>query len=359
MTSQRTYWRSGPWLIVGLALVIAGCAKQDERQLMTIVVGGGILNSSAGQGASLAVFSPDGATFVDGSGDWSVRDETMRLWDARTGKLIRTLSDEGMRDRVSAVAFDTSGEKLATGHGQNIRIWQPRNGALLKKLTARFYRVRDVSFSPDGKTLAGCYSAGVLVLWNTENGSVLRTLWPTRGEGSFTGAKFSPDGREIIAGMSNGQVMMLLAMDGTIVRTFGQTNREMTFLSMSLDGSRVAARYADGEVRIWNRKDGSVVHTLMTDSLRECCLALNRTGGLLAVGSAYPFRYENRGLFEWIIETREYTVELYRTGEGSLLCTLRGHKWDVTSVDFSPTQAVLASRSIDESIKLWNVEGLR
>ncbi len=53
-------------------------------------------------------FDPQGGTLASGSDD-----KTVKLWEARSGKLLRTL--EGHQSRVTSVAFDPQGGTLASG----------------------------------------------------------------------------------------------------------------------------------------------------------------------------------------------------------------------------------------------------
>ncbi len=62
-------------------------------------------------------FSADGNTLVSGS--W---DQTIKLWEVATGKVIRTL--QGHRGNVYSVAFSADGKMLASGSWDgSTRLW--------------------------------------------------------------------------------------------------------------------------------------------------------------------------------------------------------------------------------------------
>jgi GTPase SAR1 family protein/predicted MPP superfamily phosphohydrolase len=68
-------------------------------------------------------FSPDGRWLASGSSDSSVR-----LWDASSGELIRSL--EGHQDWVRSVAFSQDGRWLASGSDDNtVKLWEVETGA--------------------------------------------------------------------------------------------------------------------------------------------------------------------------------------------------------------------------------------
>ena len=167
---------------------------------------------------SRVVFSSDGETIASAGND-----RTIRLWNANTGELIKTLT--GHVENVNTVAFSPDGKTIASGSGrlvyfgrgedtgtcigQEIRLWNANTGELIKTLTGHTSVVNSVVFSPDGSTIAsgsghwwgyeGVASAGEEVrLWNAHTGELLKTL--TGHKDVVSSVVFSPDGNLIVSG---------------------------------------------------------------------------------------------------------------------------------------------------------------
>jgi WD40 repeat protein len=98
-------------------------------------------------GVLSVAFSPDGQIVASVSCD-----ETVRLWDAKTGEQVQKL--EGHKSYVRSVAFSPDGRTLASGaDDQTVRLWDAKTGEQVQKLEGHKSYVRSVAFSPDGRTL--------------------------------------------------------------------------------------------------------------------------------------------------------------------------------------------------------------
>ncbi len=93
-------WEGGLVRVIDLA---------TERVLLQFIVPAGFLGA--------ATFSPDGQFILTGD---NFPEYNARLWDARTGELLRVLP--GHTAPVNAVAFNPRGNLVLTG-GDNVRLW--------------------------------------------------------------------------------------------------------------------------------------------------------------------------------------------------------------------------------------------
>ena len=109
-------------------------------------------------------FSPDGETLASSGGF----DGSIRLWDVKGRKGMKTLKPEGARWHVYCVAFSPDGKSLAAANGnRTITLWDlasHTNTGTLKGHTEDW--VFAVAFSPDGKTLASGSEDKTIKLWD-------------------------------------------------------------------------------------------------------------------------------------------------------------------------------------------------
>jgi WD40 repeat protein/serine/threonine protein kinase len=244
-------------------------------------------------------YSPDGARLATAS-------DTVRIWDAETGRTLMTLP--GHQGVVTVVAFHPEGRYIASaGNDRRVRLWDPATGSAVGVLRGHTSSVNWLAFSPDGRRLASCGDDTTIRLWDPTSGQEAVTLRDHKGP--VTCVVFSPDGRRLASSSWGNQ---------------------------------------DVVVRIWNATpvDDSgpePLRTLTGHSREVTCLAFSRDGRLLASGS-------------W-----DRTVQVRDAGSGERMQILRATQIaEVSGVDFSPDGAFLAaSDSSKNTVDVWNVQSGR
>ena len=94
------------------------------------------------------------------------KDKTLRIWNAETGKAIRTLS--GHTDAVYSVAFSPDSKRIVSGSSdKTLRLWDAETGtAIGKPLKGHTGEVWSVAFSPDGKRIVSGSADKTLRIWH-------------------------------------------------------------------------------------------------------------------------------------------------------------------------------------------------
>lgn len=209
------------------------------------------------EGAVLDFFwSPDGAHLTSVS-----EDMVLCVWDAATGKLLRTEAIGDGASETEAAAFSPDGRRLATGdEDTGIKIWDVTTMACrLEDLTGGHTQtVTGLAWSPDGQTLASGASDSVINLWDLGSHPASHRAIPSEGNhyGSVVGLAFSPDGQRLASGGGDGETFVWDVSDPNRppewLSEHGRQHGTVSTVAWKPDGSRlVSAGPQDSVARIW------------------------------------------------------------------------------------------------------------
>ncbi|HEY0372166.1 MAG TPA: hypothetical protein VGD79_09195, partial [Thermoanaerobaculia bacterium] len=127
-------------------------AVQNEPQLEVILDGGA-------DATAAVAFSPKGDRLASGGDDGAVR-----IWDAKSWKLLRTADADG--ERVAALAYTPDGNRIYSSDGALVRRWDPATGEQSgPPLDAKRGNVEAMAMHPGGRWLVAGYSSG-FVVWD-------------------------------------------------------------------------------------------------------------------------------------------------------------------------------------------------
>lgn len=217
-----------------------------------------------------------GKTLVTGVGS-----SKLTLWDAETGKSLRTL--EGHIGGIEALAFAPSGKTLATASlDKTVRLWDSATGKPIHTLTEHTDPVQAVAFTSDGKLLASGGADKQVLVWDPATGKLLHTL---TGSKNVTALAWKPAATALLANSREEAVQSWNIKTGKVEKTFEGTH-EIVSLAWSPEGTRVAAGQDNGTVHIWQASSAKIVHALehAGSPPQVSSLAWSPNGFMLAAG---------------------------------------------------------------------------
>lgn len=274
--------------------------------------------------------SPDGKLVLTGSSD-----KTARLWEAKTGAHLSSLSHE---HGVSYVEFGSGSTRAVVAQYNPFpSLWDAKTGKLLlsfwmPKLSA--IMTNHAKLSADGSRLVTS-STGykVAYLWNTKSGDLVAELVHDYGVGK---SHFSPDGAYLVTASTIPKVWD--AKTGALLMSLSGHTSEVYIATFSPDGNQILTASADKTAKVWDAKTGALLVTLTghTDSVQYA--EFSPDGTRIATAS-------------W-----DKSAKIWDAKTGALLATLSGHTNRLMIAKFSPDGARIVTTSLDKSAKIWDAK---
>jgi len=282
-------------------------------------------------------FTPDGRQAVSAS-----QDKTLIHWDLETGQVIRQISAH--ESGINTVTVSPDGLLAASGSGENyidlpgiaednsVRLWDLHSGEEMRRFDIFSDGVTDISFTPDGRSLAIATMADGYLILDLETGKVL--LRPGATEEGITGVAVSPDGETVLtAGARTNEVTRWDLQTGEIEGYMEERhNSTLHAVAVSPDSRRVLA--------------GSII---LTESDLE-------TGGLLHRFNfgATAIAYRPDGVTA-LIGNLDHSVRLVSLASGAEIGRLPASVNWINGVAYSPDGQTALTNDV-AALHRWDIE---
>lgn len=154
-------------------------------------------------------YSPDSSRIVSASAD-----NTLKIWDAETGKEIATLKGHG--STVNACTYSPDGRRIISAcEDGTLKVWDAQTGKEIMSLQGHNarraavlgeLRINSCYYSPDGGCIVMAGLDSILNIWDAQTGKELGTYL---GEALMTAIAISGCGNKIACGNSKGNIYFL------------------------------------------------------------------------------------------------------------------------------------------------------
>ncbi|MGB6681340.1 MAG: hypothetical protein WBF08_08490 [Candidatus Bathyarchaeia archaeon] len=202
-------------------------------------------------------FSPDGKNLA-----YSL-DFKVRIVDLETEKIVEMDLGEFNGLTAGALEFYSDREVLVGGIGNDILLWDPRDGKLLNAIKEQGGLIYLLKFSPDGDNLLVASSTRAISQWYSVASRLSNmrlnaiSLWRHEDNSQIWNKElyvisfaYSPDGK-IIAITDKDNIQLLRAPDGEILQTLTGHNGLVQFLAFTPDSKYLISASKDGTIRLW------------------------------------------------------------------------------------------------------------
>ncbi len=135
---------------------------------------------------------------ISPAGDYIVsasKDQTLKVWDARTGEKRHTL--RGHTAGVYGCAISPAGDFIVSAsEDHTLKVWDARTGVEQRTLRGHTDEVVGCAISPAGDLIVSASKDQALKVWDARTGACLSTLYVN---GWLTACAYHPDGEHIVA----------------------------------------------------------------------------------------------------------------------------------------------------------------
>ncbi|KEP45895.1 putative vegetative incompatibility protein HET-E-1 [Rhizoctonia solani 123E] len=354
-------------------LVVSTFESRDKQETISIfdLRTGGLLRvlerSPVKHQSDFVAVSPNGSLVASGSSCAG-----FSFWDTDIGTLTHVVDDENIEllngsysiSRASAFSSDGNTLRLLTDNwflqgSRDITVWEiePRNDTkfLLLRVSVDDAFMTDAAFSPNGTQIA-VYSSRCLVIYSCSNCmDKVQINW--NPQYSIKAIVFSPDGALIAAALNSwdkvGCVQIWDTKTGASIAAFTGQHGEVSSLAFSSDGTQMVT-HATSAMQMWDTKACTTIGSPFGVDISNPTRALV----FFSPDNTYIFSGCRNDIRIRIWDISSVIVSVDNDPDAAYTLQRSRHSHAVQSVQvwFSPDGTRILSGSSDCSIRAWDAQ---
>lgn len=297
-------------------------------------------------------YSPKGTQFAVSTniGVW--------IYDAKTGKEISLIKQEGMS--FGKIAFSSDGNTLAMATGiagrAEVQLWNITENRIITAMPS-ISGISSIFFSDDGTKLACAGYFGRVNVWEIGNDYKLNLITDTRlNEESWNSSrlvKLSPDRRFLAVTTDdwqnrNFQIHIYNATNGGLLHTLTAHKRWIKSIAFSPDSKTLVSGDEYESIHTWDTETGDLKDTMKwRRGTSTHSLAYSPNGDYIASG-------HRNGVRLWYKNTDGKHSRSDAIGQYKNIKTFTKHKDYVHIFHFSPDGKIMLTGSKDGTVRAWD-----
>ena len=324
-------------LLIATLFASAALLYRDKVPRLEIV-GSSILSSGAKDrqlaaeirghkgGTSAVAFTEDGKSIATTGADG-----TLKLWNAASGGLVRTLE----LDNGPALSLALFGRRAVTGHADGtIALWELDRADKVASFKRNGAQIWSVAFAGEPTRVVASSHDWSVALWDARTTNAPVHVFEGH-DNAVQAVAFSSRGPYVASGSADRTIKLWSLASQSIVRTYRGHKDFVTALAFAGDGRVLASASLDGGIRVWSAASGRLIRSLSGHKQRVGGLAFAPSGDHLASAGD------------------DGTVKLWELRSGRLLRTFSAGGSPAKALAFAPDGKRLAAAGEDGIIRLF------
>ncbi len=292
-----------------------------------------------------ASFSPDGRCIVSGG-----RDQMVRVWKVSTGSLALPPFNHGKT--ILSVAYSPNGEELLTVTNEGARVWQRRTGEPYAPVLQLGDPVWQTAISRDGRRVVALSQSGIIGTWDAETGKTEGDTEERYALSKAEGAFFSEDARLAVISFGTSAHIAETKANGEVLGRI-KCPAPVTYAAFNRDNSRVlvavgdlgamddATRLGSTQIRSVSAKDDSFTTLATRGIVSYAAFSDDGRYVLTASGALSGLQGEAR---------------VWDAATGAPVTPALGHVQEVTFASFNRELTRVVTTSLDDTAIVWNID---
>ncbi len=249
----------------------------------------------------------------------------------------------------SSIAFSEDSRHVFVAGGTSVEVWGLYEKRLVNTFSTKGRSTTVLAMSPNNTFLAAGDISGGIHVWKLSSGE--RILKVKSRAGHVTAIAFKPDSSTIAFAGKKKKIHLLSLTSGKEIAALKGHRKPITSLAFTPNGKHLISASNDLSIRWWDMNTLREKKAMSESTDKLLCMSLSKDGSIVALSTVdIHINLQRR------IRRDVRHIKIRNTVTGEEIRTLDGHKKDITTLAFHPSKRYLASGSIDDTIRIWDIQ---